>query len=78
MIGFSLIPFVFLVESNFSDSEKNIVYYVPPMINLVMDYRERDRFVYQHHCPGCSPSISYNMDDDRIISGFILCSFLLK
>ena len=36
MLGFSLTPFVFLVESNLSNSEKNILYYVPPIINLVM------------------------------------------
>ena len=36
MLGFSLTPFVFLVESNFGNSKKSILYYVPPLINLVM------------------------------------------
>lgn len=35
-LGFSLTPFVFLVESNISNSKKRILYYLPPMINLVL------------------------------------------
>ena len=36
MLGFSLSSFVFIMESNFYYVEKNILYYVPPIINLVM------------------------------------------
>lgn len=36
IIGFSLTPFVFLVESNIYNSKKNILTYVPSLINLVM------------------------------------------
>lgn len=35
-LGFSLTPFVFLVESNISNSQRKVLYYVPPLINLVM------------------------------------------
>lgn len=36
MVGFSLSSFVFITESNFYNAEKNILYYVPPIINLLM------------------------------------------
>lgn len=36
ILGFSLSSFVFFMESNFYNVEKNILYYIPPIINLVM------------------------------------------
>jgi len=36
MLGFSLSPFVFIVESNFYNDKRKFLYYIPPFIVLVM------------------------------------------